>query len=97
MKRLLLASVLAIVSTSANAWTDRFGHWFEGPPPPPAYHYQYGAAMPRGYEYYPPPPPAYVLPPVYGGPVVVVPPPTDAEVIAGTVLGIASMFARRGW
>jgi hypothetical protein len=26
--------------------------------------------------------------------VVVAPPPTDAEVIAGTVLGIASMFAR---
>jgi hypothetical protein len=29
---------------------------------------------------------------------VAVPPPTDAEVIAGTVLGIASMFARgRHW
>jgi hypothetical protein len=94
MKKLLLSVVvLAVVSTSANAWTDRFGHWYEGPPPPPAYHYQYGAAMPRGYY----PPPAYYGPPPvydYGGPVVVMPPPTDAEVIAGTVLGIAGMFAR---
>jgi hypothetical protein len=29
--------------------------------------------------------------------VVVAPPPTDARVIAGTVLGVASMFARRHW
>jgi hypothetical protein len=30
-----------------------------------------------------------------GPPVVVAPPPTDAEVVAGTILGIASMFARK--
>jgi hypothetical protein len=94
VKKLLLSvAVLAVVSTSANAWTDRFGHWYEGPPPPPAYHYQYGAALPRGYY----PPPAYYGPPPvydYGGPVVVMPPPTDAQVIAGTILGIASMFGR---
>jgi hypothetical protein len=29
-----------------------------------------------------------------GPPVVVAPPPTDAKVIAGTILGVASMFAR---
>jgi hypothetical protein len=89
MKKLLLASALAIASTSANAWTDRFGHWYEGPPPPPAY--LYGAPVP---------PPYYGVPygygaPIYGPPVVVVPPPTDAQVIAGTVLGIVSMFGRR--
>jgi len=89
MKKLLLASALAIASTSANAWTDRFGHWYEGPPPPPAN--LYGAPVP---------PPYYGVPygygaPIYGPPVVVVPPPTDAQVIAGTVLGIVSMFGRR--
>jgi len=32
MKKLLLASVLAIASsTAANAWTDRWGHWHEEP------------------------------------------------------------------
>jgi hypothetical protein len=71
----------------------RVGHWYEGSPPPPAYHYQFGAALPRGPAYYGPPP-VYD----YGGPVVVMPPPTDAEVIADTVLGIASMFAHgRRW
>ena len=90
MKKLLLASVLAIASTSANAWTDGRGHWVEGPQ-------LYGPINP-GTLYAP-----YGTPPVvydYGSPVIVAPPPTDAQVIAGTVLGIASMFARphyRGW
>jgi len=106
MKKLLLASVLAITATtSANAWTDRFGHWQEGLDypgmVPPAYSYNpvYGPPYP------PPPPYAYGAPnangapnaygaPIYGPPVVV-PPPTDAQVIAGTVLGIVSMFGRR--
>jgi hypothetical protein len=101
MKKLLTisAAVLVLTSSAANAWTDRWGHWHEGPqlygpigsqngyylgPPPPAPGY-YGA--PYGYGA-----------PIYGAPVVVLPPPTDAEVVAGTVLGIASMFARgRHW
>ena len=84
MKKLLLASALAIASTTAaNAWTDRFGHWHDGP---------YPGLQP----YYYGPPPVTVYP--YGGPVVVVPPPTDAQVIAGTILGVASMFAHgRYW
>jgi hypothetical protein len=98
MKKLLAitAAVLVLTSSAANAWTDRFGHWYEGPPPPLTYHYQYGAAVPRGYY---PPPAYYPVPPVYyPAPVVVVPPPTDAEVIAGTVLGIVGMFANgRHW
>ena len=89
MKKLLLASVLAIVSTSANAWTDINGHWIEGPIPP-GYTYPHPAYNPVAPGYYPPPP-AY-----YGPPVVVVPPPTDAQVIAGTIFGIASMFTHRG-
>jgi hypothetical protein len=96
MKKLLLSvAILAIASSAANAWTDGRGHWFEGPVGP------YGDP-PVGYRYEAPP--AYGYPPPvpygYGGPVVVVPPPTDAQVIAGTILGIASMFARphyRGW
>ena len=89
MKKLLLASVLAITATtSANAWTDRFGHWQEGPT-------LYGP-YPGPQPYYYGPPPVTVYP--YGGPVVVVPPPTDAQVIAGTILGIANMFAHgRHW
>jgi hypothetical protein len=93
MKKMLLATVLVLASTSANAWTDSRGHWFEGPVGP------YGDP-PVGYRYEAPP--AYGYPPPvpygYGSPVVVVPPPTDAQVIAGTVLGIASMFAHgRHW
>jgi len=91
MKKLLLASVLALASTSANAWTDRWGHWQEGP--------YYPDMVPPSYSYNPyPPVPPYYGPPAYGGPVVVVPPPTDAQVIAGTILGIAGMFAHgRHW
>src|SRR5215831_21282294 len=85
MKRFLLAAtVLAFASTSASAWTDRFGHWHEGPA-------LYGPINP-GAVYAP-----YGVPPAvygYGAPVIVAPPPTDAQVIAGTILGIASMFAR---
>jgi hypothetical protein len=100
MKKLLLASALAIASTTAaNAWTDRFGHWQEGPyypgMVPPSYSYNpppwYGHPLPPPYAYAPPY--AYGAP-IYGPPVVVAPPPTDAQVIAGTILGIASMFAR---
>ena len=36
-------------------------------------------------------PPATVYRPIYGPPVVVAPPPTDAQVIAGTILGIAGL------
>jgi len=36
-------------------------------------------------------PPAAVYGPIYGPPVVVAPPPTDAQVIAGTILGIAGL------
>lgn len=109
MKKLLLASVLAIVSTSANAWTDRWGHWHEGPylygPINPGviaapYGCPPGTSLVSGGPYGPACRPFSVAPPyaVVGPPVVVMPPPTDAEVIAGTVLGIASMFARgRGW
>jgi hypothetical protein len=93
------AAVLMLASTSANAWTDRNGHWQEspqlyGPINPGNVYAPYG--MPPGYFYGPPPPP----PCCYEGPMVVVPPPTDAQVIAGTIFGIASMFARphyRGW
>src|SRR5262245_2866334 len=93
VKKMLLAGVaLAIASTSANAWTDRWGHWHEGP----GFVAPYSPASPLYYPRYAPPP-AYYPPSVYGGPVVVMPPPTDAEVIAGTILGIAGMFTRRGW
>jgi hypothetical protein len=96
VKKVLLSAVLlATASTSALAWTDGRGHWFEGPVGP------YGD-LPQGYRYEAPPayaypPPAYA-PGYYPPPVVVAPPPTDAQVIAGTVLGIANMFAhRRHW
>jgi hypothetical protein len=100
MKKLLAitAAVLVFTSSAANAWTDQFGHWQEGPAYPglvPHYAYNpppyYGHPLPPPYAYGAP----YAYgPPIYGAPVVVVPPPTDAQVIAGTVLGIASMFAR---
>ena len=104
MKKLLAitAAVLVLTSSAANAWTDQFGRWQEGPAYPglvPHYAYNpppyYGHPLPPPYSYGPPV--AYGAP-IYGAPVVVVPPPTDAQVIAGTILGIASMFARgRGW
>jgi len=86
MKKLLTMTAIALVlsSTAASAWTDRFGHWHEGPA-------LYGPINP-GAVYAP-----YGVPPAvygYGAPVIVAPPPTDAQVIAGTILGIASMFAR---
>jgi hypothetical protein len=91
MKKLLLATALAIASTTAaNAWTDRAGHWHEGPTlygpiNPGAVYAPYG--VPPAYGYGAPPPVAYG----YGAPVVVAPPPTDTQVIAGTILGIAGM------
>jgi hypothetical protein len=97
MKKLLTttATVLVLMSSAANAWTDGRGHWFEGPVGPygdPPVGYRYEAPPAYGY-----PPPVYA-PGYYPPSVVVVPPPTDAEVVAGTVLGIASMFARgRHW
>jgi hypothetical protein len=84
MKKLLLASVLAIASTTAaNAWTSRSGHWHEGP--------QFYGPINPGTVYAP-----YGVPPAYGygGPVIVAPPPTDTQVIANTILGIAGMFGR---
>jgi hypothetical protein len=101
MKRFLLAAtVLAFASTSAFAWTDRFGHWHEGPQlygpiNPGAVYAPYGAPPAYGYG------PVYGGP-VYGGPVIVAPPPTDTQVIAGTIMGIAGMaidasMYRRHW
>jgi hypothetical protein len=102
MKKVLLSAVLlAAASTSALAWTDGRGYWHEGPQ-------LYGPIGPQNGYYLGPPPPSpgyYGAPygygaPIYSGPVVVAPPPTDAQVIAGTILGITSMFARphyRGW
>jgi hypothetical protein len=104
MKKLLMitAAALVLTSTAANAWTDQFGHWQEGPAYPglvPHYSYNpppyYGHPLPPPYAYGPP---VGYGEPIYGPPVVVAPPPTDAQVIAGTVLGIASMFAHgRHW
>jgi hypothetical protein len=76
---LAAAAMLAYVSGSAHAWTDRYGHWHEGPT-------LYGPINP-GAVYAP-----YDVPPAYGygGPVIVAP-PTDAQVIAGTILGIAGL------
>jgi hypothetical protein len=79
MKKLLLAAGLVLASTPAFAWTDNYGHWHEGPT-------LYGPINP-GAVYAP-----YGVPPyAYGAPVIVAPPPTDAQVIAGTILGIAGM------
>lgn len=99
MKKLLAITAAALVlsTASASAWTDQFGHWQEGPAYPglvPHYAYNpppyYGHPLPPPYAYGPP----YGYGgPIYGGPVVVAPPPTDAQVIAGTILGIAGMFA----
>jgi len=91
---LVLAPVISgAASSAANAWTDQFGHWQEGPAYPGLVpHYAYNP--PPYYGHPLPPPYAYGSPYGYGAPVVAVPPPTDAQVIAGTVLGIASMFAR---
>ena len=76
MKKLLLAAtVLAFASTSAFAWTDRAGHWHEGP--------QFYGPINPGAVYAP-----YEVPPgySYGAPVIVAPPPTDTQVIVGTIL-----------
>ena len=95
-KLFLTAAVLACASTSAFAWTDRFGHWHEvpqlyGPINPGAAVYAPYGAQPA-YVYGPPPPVVYG----YGAPVIVAPPPTDAQVIAGTILGIAAWPLTRG-
>jgi hypothetical protein len=96
MKKLLAitAAALVLTSTAANAWTDQYGRWQEGPAYPGLVpHYAYNPAPYYGH----PIPPPYAYGPVYP-PVVVVPPPTDAQVIAGTILGIAGMFANgRRW
>jgi len=91
-KILLAAAVLAFASTSASAWTDRFGHWHEGPQlygpiNPGAVYAPYG--VPPAYMYAP-------AVPAYGAPVIVAPPPTDAQVIAGTILGIAGLAVNAG-
>ena len=82
MKKFALAAVaLVFASSSAFAWTDRSGHWHEGPQ-------LYGPVNPGTvYAPYGGPPPVYG----YGAPVIVAPPPTDTQVIAGTILGIAGM------
>jgi hypothetical protein len=69
MKKLLLATALAIASTTAaNAWTDQTGHWHEGPT-------FYGPVNP-GAVYAP-----YGVPPAYGyGAPVIVERPTDTQV-----------------
>jgi hypothetical protein len=98
MKKLALAAVaLAFASTSAFAWTDRSGHWHEGPTlygpiNPGAVYAPYG--VPPAYGYGPPPPPPAVY--GYGAPVIVAPPPTDTQVIAGTILGIAGLAINAG-
>ena len=88
-----IAATLVLTSSAANAWTDRWGHWHEGPQlygPVPGMVSPYGGPA---YVYGPPPPPPGCC---YGpGPVVVVPPPTDAQVIAGTIMGIVGMMGRR--
>jgi hypothetical protein len=101
MKKLLAVTAAALVlsSTAASAWTDRFGHWHEGPQfigpvNPGAVYAPYG--VPPAYVHGPPPPA------IYGAPVLVAPPPTDTQVIAGTILGIAGMaidasMYRRHW
>jgi hypothetical protein len=95
MKKLLAVTAAALVlsSTAASAWTDRFGHWHEGPTlygpiNPDAVYAPYGAPPAYGYG----PPAVYG----YGGPVIVAPPPTDTQVIAGTILGIAGMALSAG-
>jgi len=104
--KLLATTAVALVLTSsaAFAWTDRAGHWHEGPQlygpinrgalvapygPPPAYFY--GPPPPVAYG---PPPMAYGYPPVYGPPAYY--PPSDAQVIAGTIMGIAGMVINGG-
>ena len=93
MKKLALAAVaLAFASTSAFAWTDRSGHWHEGPTlygpiNPGAVYAPYG--VPPAYGYGPPPPAIYG----YGTPVIVER-PTDTQVaisagaaVLGAILG----------
>jgi hypothetical protein len=87
MKKLLAmtATALMLSSSAASAWTDRFGHWHEGP--------QLYSPINPGAVYAP-----YGVPPAYGygAPVVVAPSPTDTQVIAGTILGIAGMAINAG-
>ena len=92
---LVLAPVISgAASSAANAWTDQFGHWQEGP--------AYPGLMPH-YAYNPPPyyghpiPPPYAYGPLYGGPVIVAPPPSDAQVITGAILTGICAFSRRCW
>jgi hypothetical protein len=90
MKKLLLASVFAIVATtSANAWTDARGHWFEGPVGP------YGD-LPVGRRFEAPPAiPNYVAdqqpeeeaPPEHPPARVTVPPPYSGPPSIGWVYG----------
>ena len=92
---LVLAPVISgAASSAANAWTDQFGHWQEGPAYPGLVpHYAYN---PPPYYGHPKPPP-YANGPLYGGPVIVAPPPSDAQVITGAILTGICAFSRRCW
>jgi hypothetical protein len=103
MKKLfaITAAAFVLTSSAANAWTDQYGHWQEGPAYPglvPHYAYNpppyYGHPLPPPYAYGPPV--AYGAP-IYGGPVVVAPSPTDAQVITGAILTGICAFSRRCW
>jgi hypothetical protein len=96
----IAAAALVFTSSTAFAWTDGRGHWHEGPQLygpiyPGVAQFPNGVPYPQGpgYFYGPPPPPPGCC---YGGPAYYT--PSDAQVIAGTIMGIAGMFARgRGW
>jgi hypothetical protein len=86
----LLAAAAAVLATvgSANAWTDRAGHWHEGPQlygpiNPGAVYAPYGA------------PPAYGYGPVYGGPVIIER-PTDTQVAIGAGLSVLGAIIAGG-
>src|SRR5262245_43241325 len=88
IKTLLTAgAVLAWAGSAANAWTDRYGHWHEGPTlygpvSPGAVYAPYGVA------------PAYGYGPMYGGPVIVTRPPTDTQVAIDAGLNLLGAVLR---
>jgi hypothetical protein len=83
---LAAAAMLVTLGSAANAWTDRFGHWHEGPQlygpiNPGAIYTPYG--VPPAYGYGAPPPVVYG----YGGPVIVErPTDTQIAITAGAAL-----------
>jgi hypothetical protein len=81
---LMTAAVLACVSSAANAQ-----YYLPAVCPPGT---RLMAGSPYGPQCVPWGPPAIY----YGGPVIVAPPPTDAQIIAGTILGIAGMAISAG-